>query len=82
MPGTVVSSKFGVNFITITNVILLVDLIYIIVAAFLDLTSQELYRTTISDSNHGYYMYVNSVVTGTTKVMHAPAFGSMLWITS
>ena len=45
MPWTVVSSKFGVNFITITNVILLV--IYIIIAAFLDLTSQKLYRTTI-----------------------------------
>ena len=45
MPWTVVSSKFGVNFITITNVILLV--IYIIIAASLDLTSQKLYRTTI-----------------------------------
>ena len=45
MPRTVVSSKFGVNFITITNVILLV--IYIIIAASLDLTSQKLYRTTI-----------------------------------
>ena len=45
MPWTVVSSKFGVNFITITNVILLV--IYIIIAASLDQPSQKLYRTTI-----------------------------------
>ena len=39
MPWTVVSSKFGANFITITNVILLV--IYIIIAVSLDLTSQK-----------------------------------------
>ena len=71
MPLTVVSSKLGVNFITVivyygllkcarkqllevqiedlfvynTNVILLV--IYIIIAASLDLASQILYRTTI-----------------------------------
>ena len=41
MPWTVVSSKFGVKLITITNVILLV--IFIIIAASLDLASQKLY---------------------------------------
>ena len=64
-------------FVHNTTVILLA--IYIIIAASLDRTSQK--YTEQSNSNHGYYMYVNSEVTGTTKVIHVPAFGSMLWIT-
>ena len=83
MPWTVVSSKFGVNFIIITNVILFVMIIYIIIAASLDLIAE------IIPNNHNlilpwllHDLYVNSVVTGTTKVIHVPAFGNRLWITS
>ena len=60
MPQTVVSSKFGVNFIIITNVILFV--IYIIIAASLDLIAENIPNNHNLVINNGYYMTCMSTV--------------------